>query len=243
MDELHEQPESLERNVDPETEALEELLDQLWDDGAMDLEELDGFFAALHCCPELVPPALYLPEILGDATENQEIFPGPEAAHLFFGLILHYWNAVSDAFHEGATFEPLLREDEHGKVYGNNWSLGFLRGLELREEAWREILDNEEKFGWLGPILALAQENDPDPEMRSYQEPVGEELREELLQGLAEMVTHLYQYFAPHRLLNATVAVRSGDASPGKQKIGRNDPCYCGSGRKYKKCCGAIKVN
>jgi preprotein translocase subunit SecA len=23
----------------------------------------------------------------------------------------------------------------------------------------------------------------------------------------------------------------------GAQKIGRNDPCYCGSGKKYKKCC------
>ena len=25
------------------------------------------------------------------------------------------------------------------------------------------------------------------------------------------------------------------------QKIGRNDPCPCGSGKKYKKCCGAGK--
>lgn len=24
-------------------------------------------------------------------------------------------------------------------------------------------------------------------------------------------------------------------------KIGRNDPCPCGSGKKYKKCCGAVK--
>ncbi|MBL1321237.1 MAG: SEC-C domain-containing protein [Methylophaga sp.] len=23
------------------------------------------------------------------------------------------------------------------------------------------------------------------------------------------------------------------------KKTGRNDPCYCGSGRKYKKCCGS----
>jgi uncharacterized protein YecA (UPF0149 family) len=23
-------------------------------------------------------------------------------------------------------------------------------------------------------------------------------------------------------------------------KVGRNDPCPCGSGRKYKKCCGAV---
>ena len=25
------------------------------------------------------------------------------------------------------------------------------------------------------------------------------------------------------------------------KKIGRNDPCPCGSGKKYKKCCGANK--
>jgi preprotein translocase subunit SecA len=23
-------------------------------------------------------------------------------------------------------------------------------------------------------------------------------------------------------------------------KVGRNDPCPCGSGKKYKKCCGAV---
>ena len=27
---------------------------------------------------------------------------------------------------------------------------------------------------------------------------------------------------------------------PGGKKIGRNDPCYCGSGIKYKKCCGKL---
>ena len=33
---------------------------------------------------------------------------------------------------------------------------------------------------------------------------------------------------------------RSGDTStrPPSQKPGRNDPCYCGSGKKYKKCHG-----
>ncbi|GHU77299.1 hypothetical protein FACS1894188_11300 [Clostridia bacterium] len=27
--------------------------------------------------------------------------------------------------------------------------------------------------------------------------------------------------------------------NPGTYKVGRNDPCPCGSGKKYKKCCGA----
>ena len=34
------------------------------------------------------------------------------------------------------------------------------------------------------------------------------------------------------KLLNPPQVVKS-------EKIGRNDPCLCGSGRKYKKCCGA----
>ena len=36
-------------------------------------------------------------------------------------------------------------------------------------------------------------------------------------------------------------AAQSGVVSPdGKtvKKVGRNDPCPCGSGKKYKKCCG-----
>src|SRR5712692_2608248 len=36
-------------------------------------------------------------------------------------------------------------------------------------------------------------------------------------------------------LLSAAMQPTAGRA---KQKIGRNDPCPCGSGRKYKKCCG-----
>ncbi|NQU96130.1 MAG: SEC-C domain-containing protein, partial [Chloroflexi bacterium] len=40
----------------------------------------------------------------------------------------------------------------------------------------------------------------------------------------------------------SAVAERHGGrsaAGSGKQKIGRNDPCPCGSGKKYKRCCGA----
>jgi len=37
---------------------------------------------------------------------------------------------------------------------------------------------------------------------------------------------------------------RGAEAVPaGKERIGRNDPCPCGSGKKYKKCCGAVVSN
>jgi len=248
MDEMDEKPESLDRFWDPKLEVLGEFLDQMWDDGAMDLEELDGFFAALHCCPELVQPSEYLPEILGseDALENEELFPNFEAARLFFDLIMHHWNAVGDAFRSGDFFMPLLLEDDEGKSSGTNWADGFMHGVDLRKEAWRDILDDEEKFMWLGPILALVHEDDPDPELRTFKEPMTDEQREKLLAGISLAVTEMYHYFAPHRERHAAAKrdqALFGPQQRGAGKIGRNDPCYCGSGKKYKKCCGAIVVN
>jgi uncharacterized protein len=244
MDEFDEKPEALERCWDAKLETLGEFLDQLSEDGAMDLEELDGFFTALHCCPELVPPSEYLPEILGDGLENEQIFPNPEAAQLFMSLVMHHWNAVGDALRSEDFFLPLLLEDDEGKSCGNDWAIGFLRGADMRNEIWREILDDEEdKAGWFVPIFALAHEEDPDPKMRPYKEPMTEEQREQLLAGISGAVTEIYGYFALHRKLKADELREQELFGKKAPKIGRNDPCYCGSGKKYKKCCGAIRVN
>ena len=45
----------------------------------------------------------------------------------------------------------------------------------------------------------------------------------------------------PTRAIEPTAASGNGGSNPAQQpsgKIGRNDPCYCGSGKKYKKCHG-----
>jgi uncharacterized protein len=51
-------------------------------------------------------------------------------------------------------------------------------------------------------------------------------------------VENLFQHFLPQREIAAQERItatlrRAGD------KVGRNDPCPCGSGKKFKKCCGA----
>jgi uncharacterized protein len=238
VNEHDEKPEALDRIFDPKLEVLGEFLDQLEEYGAMDLEELDGFFAALHCCPEMVPPGEYLPEVIGDGFENGEIFPNDDAIQMFLDLINHHWNEVGRAFTIGDFFIPLLLEDDEGKTYGNNWAIGFVRGMDMRHDAWGEIFQDDDEFAVLIPIMALVHEMDPDPEMRSYQEPVSDEMREKLLAGIAGTVTVLYARFAPQRMAKATRL-----AGAAKHKIGRNDPCYCGSGKKYKKCCGVLPVN
>ena len=48
-------------------------------------------------------------------------------------------------------------------------------------------------------LFALSHEHDANPELRSYQEPINTEKREELLVGLSVGVMRVYRYFEQHR--------------------------------------------
>jgi hypothetical protein len=77
----------------------------------------------------------------------------------------------------------------------------------MRRDSWVTLMDDEEQAGSLVPILALAHENHPDPEMRPYKEPISAEMREKLIVGAATGVAAIYDYF---------------------------EACPCGSGKKFK---------
>lgn len=237
---LHNRPALDDPLTDPESEGLAEILDRLPGKHAMDLEEMDGFFAALICAPSLIPPSVYLEEIWGG---EEEPFETEEELEEFFNLAIRHWNSVSRQLDtKDEIFIPWLAIEEGEELpRGNRWALGFLRGIELSGEGWDEILssEDEDKFAMILPVLALAHENDPDPELRTWETPPDEERRKEVIAGLCLTAKMIYDYFRPHRLREArhTILRRTGP------KIGRNDPCYCGSGKKYKRCCGNVAVN
>jgi SEC-C motif len=83
----------------------------------------------------------------------------------------------------------------------------------------------------------------PNPEMRPYKDTIDVELREKLILGIAGAVTAIYRYFAPHRRSTAAelIAKQPAYRNP-ERKVGRNNPCPCGSGKKYKHCCGKAAV-
>jgi uncharacterized protein YecA (UPF0149 family) len=58
---------------------------------------------------------------------------------------------------------------------------------------------------------------------------------------MAAGLMNVYEYFRKEREGNL-----DGDTPEPRRnssKVGRNDPCPCGSGKKYKKCCGGATVN
>jgi uncharacterized protein len=59
-----------------------------------------------------------------------------------------------------------------------------------------------------------------------------DEMRKECEEDLPQAVTDIYRFWLAQRAHVKTI--RREDA-----KVGRNDPCPCGSGKKFKQCCGA----
>lgn len=221
--------------TDEDYDFIESVLDGLKSEKAMNLEMVDGFIAALICAPQLVMPSQYLPEIIGGEDEAYESL---EQAERFMSVLMSHWNHIARTLQDNEIYLPILLEDSNGVALGNDWANGFVRGMDFHPVDWVELLDDEAHGGAMVPILALAHEHDPDPKMRPYKEPIDEERRELLLAGLAAGTTKIYKYFAPHRKMEARAKASEKTYRREGPKIGRNSPCPCGSGKKYKQCCG-----
>jgi uncharacterized protein len=91
------------------------VLERSRDKGAMNLEMLDGFFAALICSPDLVPPSEYLREIWGGERVGE--FQDEAEMQEFFDLIMRHWNSLARTFNSSEPFLPFLLEDDAGVAH------------------------------------------------------------------------------------------------------------------------------
>jgi uncharacterized protein len=187
-------------NHNPLTDAQIERLDSFLrkNKNAMNLEEIDGFFTALVCGPELVMPIEYLPHVWGKGKSQDGIFRNLDQAQEILGLLNRHWNTIAKTLYEGEAYVPLMHEDENGSMTGNEWAKGFLRGMGLRRDTWNQLLDDEEHGRSLVSVFMLAHEHDPDTKFR--RPPISSEKRQDVLTRLAAGVTLAYRYFRPkHR--------------------------------------------
>jgi uncharacterized protein len=219
---------------DAEFDRLSDFLDQVGA-SAMSLEGLDGFLAALICGPDMVPPSEYLPHIWG----ADYVFDTTEKASEIMTLIMRHWNTISNALQRTLkktdVYLPVLLEDKDGIAHGNDWAMGFMRGVQVHPGSWDALLDNEEDSSNMVAIMLLAHEHDLDPAMRPP--PVADDRREALLQNMIASLTWIYRYLEPYRRNTAQQDHPFTTMRRTHPKTGRNDPCFCGSGKKFKFCC------
>jgi uncharacterized protein len=193
--------------------------------GRMCLESADGYLSALAVGPEAVPPSKYLPAILGTGGE----FDTPEHGAYLAELLERHLGSIASGIAEDATSEPFIIFGV-GDLEGSLWAQGYLTCIEHREDAWRPLLSRRYLVERLvAPLLALLPGDDEPGE-----EVLTPEQRSELIDALPFVMQGTWSFW--HDAAHPLIEVQRERAA----KVGRNDPCPCGSGKKYKRCCGAV---
>jgi uncharacterized protein len=226
--------------TDAEADRLGDFLVTCEGDRAMNIEELDGFFAALIAGPETVMPSEYYREVFGGEMSEACEFGSLEEANEILGLLMRHWNTIAGTLFKGDVYVPLLLEGEDGTAHGNDWARGFMRGTRMRHDGWAGLIEDEAHGGCILPMMMLFHEHDDDPEMRP--ETITPEKRETVIVHMAAGLVGAYRYFRRHPQDHAATTFKS-ESRRTAYKVGRNEPCPCGSGKKYKKCCGGATVN
>jgi uncharacterized protein len=209
------------------------------------ISELDGFLAALAILPEPIPQQEWLSEILGPSREVLDDAVHPDE---ILALILRMQHEVASALAaDPPTYAALLDEDTDGSLMGEIWAEGFTRAVSLRQAAWDELAKSKVVARMIAPIAFLG-----DYELFCMAYPKAKK-REALSLEYASDITlctlALYRFarMTPLERLNADATLAQMDrkkheadeALRNRPKAGRNEPCPCGSGKKFKRCCGA----
>ena len=199
----------------------------------MDIAMLDGFLTALLIGPHTLLPSQWLPQVWGETADDPMVFDSQAQMERILGLVMRLYNARAGDLQEGGDlYDPLIysREEEGRKVpVIDEWCTGFMRGVQMDAAAWDPLFQSDEDAALLMPMILYGTE------AGSAQLKENEGLRarhQALADALGICVISIRDYWLPRRREAATVRRDT-------PKIGRNDPCPCGSGKKYKKCCGA----
>jgi uncharacterized protein len=215
---------------DAELQRLASFLASIENDEAMTLEELDGFFCALIAGPDTVMPSEYLPVLFGGELPDKNAFASLEEANSTLSLIMRHWNHIAQELEQETVYLPLVGEPDERGVPAREWARGFMRGVALRRSGWVELFTNENE-GQLMTIPLVAGEIDPE----WPHETLTEDKREQLFDWMTAGLARSYRHF---RRTREAATASAAAARRRAVRVGRNEPCPCGSGRKYKRCCG-----
>lgn len=234
--------------TDAELDRLEELLDDPALEEALRLDEAQGYLCAALAGPRPMPPERWLSDILG-SDEALEQPVGLEAA----GLLRRFADALEADLNAGEPPTLLLYPLEEGDDAPSDyqpWCEAYLAAVDSAEEDWFDFLGEDdaeenaenseedyEEIAYLDerlfPLMVLTGEAESAAREHGEPWPEGEE-REQMLadceDDLPQAVADIYNFWRAKRSI--------GTVRRDAPKVGRNDECPCGSGKKYKFCCG-----
>lgn len=207
---------------------------------SMDVSSMDGFLTAIAIGPEFVRPSEWLPWVWDrEEGEAQPEFEGDEQANRIISLVMQHYNAVVHAFNtDPASFRPMFRRGDQWSAA--EWCEGFMLGFQFNAAAWSLLLVGQPS--WLKPFLRLGSDEGLEITLRAGD-------AEKWMNEIEPSLVKIHAYWEEKRGSQPSSEFEDGFTRRERKeggtlvrdgpKIGRNDPCPCGSGKKFKKCCGA----
>jgi uncharacterized protein len=211
--------------------------------GTLRYHELQGFFFTVACCPDLVAPSEWIPVVFGDREAG---YKSLDEANEILGELTHLYNEVVRLARGESAQLPRdcgIYDDALANLAADaplaQWSRGFLRGHQWLEESWQPVpRDAEDEYAAMLMTLTFFSSSELAD---GYAEDAESDVTK-----LAGTVKRLFmsavrKYAHVGALIQQLLDESDAPANePARAtKVGRNELCSCGSGKKWKKCCGA----
>jgi uncharacterized protein len=198
------------------------------------LDELQAMLCAIASGPEPVMPGEWLPAVLGDGVAYESEAQASEV----LGLVMGLYNDIVTTLAEGGEVSPILypvAEDSEELDFAA-WADAYIYGSQVGGADWYEAAGEhaEDLSDLLEPFFLLngSLREDAEKQQERWLTPAEERLAvSRAQQALPDLVSDIYRFWqalAPVPSLRREVP-----------KVGRNEACPCGSGKKYKQCCGS----
>jgi uncharacterized protein len=204
---------------------------------AMSLLELDGYLTGVIVAPSLIRPSRWMAGLWIDA---QPVFDDAAQIQLVLSAVGVMFNALSTRIEQSlrrletervCDYRPAFQTDDgkppHDTV--RTWASGFWRAMELTPADWHALAADDRTQVLITPFVGFIDAGRGAPF-----EPAAD-IDDRLDEAAAEIPRAIL-------LLRKIAQMRASRVNPARQttapKTGRNDHCPCGSGKKYKRCCG-----
>jgi uncharacterized protein len=221
---------------------------------------IDGLIAAMVVAPEApgetdeVEGALDWLDFIWSEEKEDEVgrLTVPQSIEIVTPIMDHYCHVTNALFEAPEAYRPYLAGCSNQLEAAALWADGFRVGISLEPDGWGPLFADEDALSLLVVILSLLRDEDLPEEMRA-ESPFRDmpadrrdRMRRAAVEMLSEIVPALHEHaLGPDEDDDPDDAALDDEGIEGPHdpfvratpKVGRNDPCPCGSGKKHKKCC------
>lgn len=220
------------------------LMSDATSDETMLLDHLDGYLTAIIVGPTTLSMSQWYSGIWGKREEDAPRFATMDEAQRIMHMIMRHYNGIIWSLeHDADSHEPIfdifVPEDKSREfIDAEMWAAGFMDGIALCRTDWQPFFDDTRGQEWLNPIRLLGAEDLSETELTLVETPAQ---RDQLAKHIQASLASIYRFWLPFRhAINELQQART--ITRAHPKVGRNDPCPCGSGKKFKKCCGVAST-